>query len=62
MGLIKKGQQKVKDYLNNYVKNIMFPCCYVVYRRLLNEHRVVDEEEYMSLVYEEMKTPQGERE
>lgn len=57
----KKAQQKVKDYLNNYCKNVLLPSCYVVYRRLLNEHRVIDQDEFNLMVYEEMKTPQEER-
>lgn len=56
-----KAKNKIKEYLNKYVKDVMFPSCYIVYRRLMNDCKVVDQETFMQMVHDEMKTPEGER-
>lgn len=55
----KNAKKRLMEELHKYVDKSVLPNSYVVYRRLLNDHRAVDYEEYLAMVRDEMKEPQG---
>lgn len=57
--VFKNAKKKLKEELHRYVDKSVLPNSYVVYRRLLNDRRAVDYEEYLAMVRDEMKEPQG---
>lgn len=56
----KKAKKALMEELHRYVDKSVLPNSYVVYRRLLNDRKVVSYEEYLSMVRDELKEPQGD--
>lgn len=54
-------KQKLTEQMHKYVQNVILPTCYIVYRQLMNDHKVVDSDTFNMLILEELKIPQGEK-
>lgn len=54
-------KKKLTEPMHKYVQKVILPACYIVYRKLMNDHKIIDSDSFNLLVLEELKIPQGER-
>lgn len=58
---IANAKAKAMAHVDSLVRNRLLPYSYIVYRRLMNEGKVVDQDTFNEMILEEMKVPQEDR-